>query len=209
MTPVASRIDRKITGHILSNCSILPSLFYVKEYTTPVQRTSKLIIMNIIKLSSGRFPARIPNMSVIQNKKAHFNYEIMERHEAGIELLGNEVKSVRAGRASLEGAHITVRGGEAFLIGATINPYQAANTAKGYEPMRNRKLLLTKKELAVLADQESHKGLTIIPNLMYNKGKRIKVEIAVVRKKNVGDKREVLKKREATRDILRDIKSAR
>lgn len=145
-------------------------------------------------------------MSLIQNKKAHFNYEIMDRYEAGIELFGPEVKSVRAGRGSLEGSHVTIRGGEAFLIGATISPYQAANTKKGYDPTRHRKLLLTKDEIATLSAKESMRGLTIIPTVMYNKGKKIKVEIAVVRGKKTQDKRETLKKREHERDVMRDLK---
>lgn len=148
-------------------------------------------------------------MSLVQNKKIHFNYEILERYEAGIELLGGEVKALRAGHGSLDGAHVTVRGGEAFLIGATVNPYQAGNTQKGYDPVRHRRLLLTKDELAELAEQESKKGLTIVPVAVYSKGRKIKVEIAVVRGKKTHDKRESIKKREAERDIMRDIKSAR
>ena len=148
-------------------------------------------------------------MTLIINKKAHFNYEILERYEAGIELLGIEVKAVRAKRGSLEGAHITVRGGEAYLIGMTIEPYQASNTIKGHEPSRNRRLLLTKKEIAELAAIESKKGLTIVPLGVYNKGRKIKVEIAVAKNKKTHDKRETLKKREAERDVMREIKSAR
>ncbi len=148
-------------------------------------------------------------MTLIANKKAHFNYEILERYEAGIELLGIEVKAVRAKRGSLEGAHITVRGGEAYLIGMTIEPYQSGNTAKGHEPTRNRRLLLTKKEIAELAAQESKKGLTVVPIGVYNKGRKIKVEIAVAKNKKTHDKRETLKKREAERDVMRDIKSTR
>ena len=148
-------------------------------------------------------------MSLIQNKKVHFNYEILERYEAGIELLGIEVKALRAGHGSLEGSHVTVRGGEAFLIGATVNPYQAGNTPKGYDPVRHRRLLLTKDELAELASRESARGLTIVPVSVYSKGRKIKVEIAVVRGKKTHDKRESIKKREAARDIMRDIKGAR
>ncbi len=148
-------------------------------------------------------------MTLIVNKRAHFNYEILERYEAGIELLGIEVKAVRAKRGSLEGSHITVRGGEAYIIGMTIEPYQANNTAEGYEPTRNRRLLLTKKEIAELAGQESKKGLTIVPLGVYNKSRKIKVEIAVVKSKKTHDKRETLKKREAERDVMRDIKSSR
>jgi len=148
-------------------------------------------------------------VSLIQNKKIHFNYEILERYEAGIELLGVEVKALRAGRGSLEGSHVTIRGGEAYLIGATIAPYQAGNMPKGFEATRNRRLLLTKNEIAELAAIESKKGLTIVPIGVYNKNHKLKVEIAVARGKKVADKRETIKKREAERDVMRDIKSAR
>ncbi|MHB1118289.1 MAG: SsrA-binding protein SmpB [Minisyncoccota bacterium] len=148
-------------------------------------------------------------MSLIDNKKVFFNYEILERYEAGIELLGAEVKALRAKRGSLEGAHVTVRGGEAFLVGATIQPYQAANMPKDYGATRNRRLLLTKEELAELAAKESQKGLTIVPISVYNKNRKLKIEVAVVRGKKAHDKRETLKKREAERDVMRDIKLAR
>lgn len=148
-------------------------------------------------------------MSLIQNKKVHFEYEILERYDAGIELFGLEVKAVRAKHGSLEGSHIIIRGGEAFLIGATITPYQTGNTPKNYEPNRNRKLLLIKEELGELAAHESKKGLTIVPIALYNKGRKIKVEMAVVRGKKLHDKRETLKKRESERDMLRDIKNDR
>ncbi|MSR78547.1 MAG: SsrA-binding protein SmpB [Candidatus Taylorbacteria bacterium] len=143
---------------------------------------------------------------LIQNKKAHFNYEILEKFTAGIELLGFEVKSIRAKNGSLEGAYVTVRGGEAYLMSVNIPPFQAGNTPKGYDPLRNRRLLLTKKEIALLASTESKKGLTIIPISMYNHGRKIKVEIATVRGKKQFDKRETLKKRESERDILRVMK---
>ncbi|MBI3634488.1 MAG: SsrA-binding protein SmpB [Candidatus Yonathbacteria bacterium] len=148
-------------------------------------------------------------MALIENKKARFNYEIIEKYEAGIELLGVEVKSLRAKHGSLEGSHIVVRGGEAFLVGSTIQPYQAGNSKESYDPNRNRRLLLTKKELTLLADYESKKGLTIVPIAVYNKKRKLKIEIAVVRGKKTRDKRESLKKREAERDILRDIKGTR
>ena len=148
-------------------------------------------------------------MTLIQNKKIHFNYEILERFEAGIELLGTEVKSVRAGHGSLEGAHVTIRGGEAYLMGATIQPYQTGNMQKNYDAMRNRRLLLTKDEISELSLQEAKKGLTIVPVGVYNKGHKLKVEIAIVRGKKAHDKRETIKKREAERDVMRDIKSTR
>src|SRR3990167_5981923 len=98
-----------------------------------------------------------------ENRKARFNYEILEKYETGIELLGTEVKSVRGGQMSLEGAFVIIRGGEAFLINANIPPFQPKNAPKNYDPLRNRKLLLTKKEIAELAGSEKNKSLTIVP----------------------------------------------
>lgn len=146
-------------------------------------------------------------MALIENKKAHFDYLIQDRYQAGIELLGVEVKALRAKHASLEGAHVTVRGGEAYLIGATINPYQPNNAQVGYDANRNRRLLLTKEEIAELAKAEDTKGLTIVPISVYNKQRKLKIEIGVGVKKKQHDKRETIKKREAERDIARDTKS--
>ena len=145
--------------------------------------------------------------ALIQNKKVHFNYEILERFEAGIELFGFEVKSLRGKQGSLEGSHVTVRGGEVFLIGATIPPYQPLNTPEEYDPKRNRRLLLTKKEIAKLSGFENKKGLTIVPMSVYNKGRKLKIEIAVVRGKKKYDKREIIKQREAKRNIERTLKN--
>jgi SsrA-binding protein len=146
-------------------------------------------------------------MSLIENKKARFNYEILETLEVGIELLGHEVKSIREKLGSLEGARVIVRGGEAFMVGATIPPYQPKNTDASYVPDRNRKLLLAKKEIIQIADTESKKGLTIVPLSVYNKGKKIKVSIGIVRGKKKHDKRETIKKRETDRDIRRSLKN--
>ena len=141
-----------------------------------------------------------------ENRKARFNYEFLEKYETGIELLGTEVKSVRNGQMSLEGAFVIVRGGEAYLINANIPPYQIKNAPKDYDPLRNRKLLLTKKELAELAGSEKNKSLTIVPISVYNKNRKIKVEIALVKGKKKFDKRETQKKRDTDRDIRREIK---
>jgi len=141
------------------------------------------------------------------NKKATFNYEILERFEAGIELLGYEAKAVRANQASLDGAHVTVRGGEAFLIGAGIAPLQPKNAPADIDERRNRKLLLHKKQIAELSSQSEQRGLTLVPISMYNKGRTIKVEVAVVRGKKQFDKRDSIKKRESGRDILRSLKN--
>ena len=147
------------------------------------------------------------NMSnYAENRKARFNYEIIEKYETGIEFLGTEVKSVRGGQMSLEGAFVIIRGGEAFLINANIPPYQVKNSPKDYDPLRNRKLLLTKKEINELAGSEKNKSLTIIPISVYNKNRKIKVEIALVKGKKKFDKRESIKKRDVEREIRREVK---
>jgi len=143
-----------------------------------------------------------------ENRKARFNYEIIEKYETGVEFLGVEVKSVRGGQMSLDGAFVIVRGGEAFLINANIPPYQAKNTPKDYDPLRNRRLLLTKKEISELAGNGQSKSLTIVPLSVYNKGRKIKVEIATVKGKKKFDKRETLKKRDTDREIRRTLKTA-
>ena len=144
--------------------------------------------------------------SYAENRKAKFDYEILEKYEAGIELLGTEVKSIRSGKMSLEGAFVIVRGGEAFLINANIPPYQPKNTPKDYDPLRNRKLLLTKKEIDELVGSEKNKSLTIVPISVYTKGRKIKIEIALVKGKKKHDKRESIKKRETEREIRRTLK---
>ena len=139
-----------------------------------------------------------------ENRKVYFNYEILEKYEAGIELLGLEVKSVRSGKMSLEGAFVIVRGGECFLINANTPPYQPNNTPKEYDPIRNKKLLLTKKEIRILADSGNNKSLTIVPISVYNKGRKIKISIALAKGKKKFDKRETIKKRETDREVRRE-----
>ena len=140
---------------------------------------------------------------LIHNKKAGFTYEIIERFEAGIELLGHEVKSIREGHGSLDGSYITIRGGEAFMMNVNIPPYQAGNVTD-YDPIRNRKILLTKEEIGRLAGLAG--GLTIVPISVYNKGRKIKVEIAIVRGKKQFDKRQTIKKRDTDREVRREFK---
>lgn len=141
-----------------------------------------------------------------ENRKVYFNYEILEKYEAGIELLGLEVKSVRVGKMSLDGAFVIVRGGECFLINANTPPYQPNNTPKEYDPLRNKKLLLTRKEIRELADSGNNKSLTIVPISMYNKGRKIKISIALAKGKKKFDKRETIKKRETDREVRREAK---
>jgi SsrA-binding protein len=145
-------------------------------------------------------------MSLIDNKKAYFNYEISEKLDAGIELFGFEVKSLRKGQGSLEGSHITVRGNEAFLIGANIPAFQPANAPKDYNPLRNRKLLLTKKEIEEMQGIEKQKGLTMVPISVYNKGRKLKLSLGIGRGKKKFDKRETIKKRETDRETRRTLK---
>ena len=144
--------------------------------------------------------------SFIYNKKIHLDYEIIETFEAGIELLGHEVKSIRSNQGSLLGSYVTVRGCEAFIISSNIPAYQEKNTPKEYDPKRNRKLLLTKTEIQKLGSLENKRNLTIVPISMYNKGKKIKVQIAIVQGKKKFDKREDIKKRDTDREIRREFK---
>lgn len=146
------------------------------------------------------------HMSLITNRKARFNYEIIEKYTAGIELFGFEVKSLQKSQGSLEGAHVTVRGNEAFVVGMFIPPYQENNTPTEYDPYRTRRLLLTKQEILNLAKIEGTKGLTIVPLSVYNKSGKIKLEIAEVKGKKKFDKRETLKKKDSLRDVTRDLK---
>lgn len=143
---------------------------------------------------------------LLENRKAKFNFEFLEKLDAGIELLGFEVKSLRSKLGSLEGAYVIVRGDEAFMVGTYIPAYQPKNAPKGYDERRNRKLLLTKKEITMLAGAESQKGLTIVPISVYNQGRKLKVSLAIARGKKKFDKRETIKRRETERDIRREMK---
>ena len=145
-------------------------------------------------------------MQFLFNKRLLLDYEVIQKFEAGIELEGTEVKAVRAKLGSLQGAYVTVRGGEAFLINAFIPPYQEKNAPKGYDPRQNRRLLVTKAEILVLGAIENQKGLTIAPVSMYSNGRKVKAEIAVVRGKKQYDKRQDLKKRTDLRDADREAR---
>ena len=146
-------------------------------------------------------------MALVENKKVGLDYTILEEIEAGLELLGFEVKSLRAGRGSLKGARVVVRGGEAYLVGATIPARQIANAPKAYDPERSRRLLLSQKEIAHVASAEGEKGLTIVPLKVYNKGRRLKLSIAIARGKKKEDKRHTIRKREEDRRIERTLKT--
>lgn len=139
------------------------------------------------------------------NSKALFDYEVLEKYTSGIELNGQEVKSVKNGQCNLRGAFISVRGKEAFLTGADIPAYQPKNAGTDYDPMRPRKLLLSKKELVELEKAEGTKGLTVVPLSLYSKGRFLKLDLAIARGKKKYDKREALKKRDTERDLKRTL----
>jgi SsrA-binding protein len=145
-------------------------------------------------------------MSLIENKRIGFDYSILEEIEAGLELRGYEVKSLRAGRGSLKGARVVARGGEAYLVGTTIPAWQPANAPKSYDPERTRRLLLSEREIAHIASAEGQKGLTIVPIKVYNKGRNLKLLIAIARGKKKEDKRHSIREREEKRRIRRTLK---
>lgn len=140
----------------------------------------------------------------VHNKKVNFDYEIIEKFDAGIELSGFEVKSIKKNQGSLEGSYVIVRGGEAFIVNMLIPPYQENNTPKGYEPRSNRKLLLTKPEIKRLSETENA-GLTVVPISLYNKNNLIKLSLAIVKGKKKYDKRDSIKKREDERRVKREF----
>lgn len=146
-----------------------------------------------------------PDALLLENKKARMRYTLVETYSAGLELSGTEVKALRSKHGSLDGARVVVRGGEAYLVGMTIPPYQASNTLKSYEPDRTRRLLLKKSEIAELADAESKKGLTVVPLSLYN-NRYVKVQVAIVRGKGKADRREDLKRQDDKRDMDRALK---
>ncbi len=143
---------------------------------------------------------------IARNKNTLFNYDIIERFEAGLVLSGQEVKSVKTGHISLKGAFITVRNNELFLVNASISPYQHAGPLPGYNPTRPRKLLLHRKEINSLIGKLRASGLTIVPLSVYTKGRYVKVECAVTRGKKAHDKRETIKKRDDERSARRELR---
>lgn len=145
--------------------------------------------------------------TLVEYKRAGLKYERIEELEAGIELFGHEVKSLKAKHGTLDGSRVLVRGGQAYIVGMSIPPYQAANTPGGYDPARTRRLLIRKADITKLADAEAIKGLTVVPIEVYNKGTLVKVRVAIVRGKGKRDRREDLKKRDAAIEARRILKS--
>lgn len=139
-------------------------------------------------------------MKKIINRRARFDYQLLEKFEAGIVLTGPEVKSVKAGQMSLSESFVRIRDGEAWLHHAHINPYSFADN-RDYDPRRARKLLLHKNELLKLEQQTKQRGLTIVPVACYTKHQQIKLEIALAKGKKKYEKREAIKKRDLEREL--------
>jgi len=142
------------------------------------------------------------------NKKAFFDYDILEKFEAGLVLRGHEVKSVKNGWANIQGAHAIIRGGELYIVGMHIPPYQQANTPGDYDPDRTRKALLTKDELSHLIGKTAEKGLTITPLSVYTKHGLVKIALGLGKGKKKADKRQTIKARESKRKIERILKGS-
>lgn len=142
-----------------------------------------------------------------ENKKAHFNYEILEKIEAGIALIGQEVKSIKTGRINLAGSYVGLSNNELFLIGANVPPYQPKNSPPDYLPERPRKLLLKKQEINYLIGKIKEKGLTLVPLRIYTKKAKIKIEFGIARGKKKADKRDSIKKKALNKEIERELKT--
>jgi len=144
-----------------------------------------------------------------ENKKAHYDYEILEKFEAGLVLQGQEVKSIKGGHINLAGSYVVFKQparpgeGEPYLVGAKIPAYQPKNTPEDYNPERLRKLLLNKKEINLLIGKSNQKGFSIIPLKIYEKNGRIKLEFGLAKGKKKYDKKEKIKKRDIEREIQR------
>ncbi len=142
---------------------------------------------------------------IANNKKAYHDYFIEEKYEAGIELYGTEIKSIRQGKCSIKESYVSIDKGEAFVEGMNISPYEKGNIFNR-EPLRKRKLLLHKVQIRKLDQQVSQKGYTIVPLQVYLKGGRCKVEIGLARGKHNYDKREDIKRKDARREAERSYK---
>lgn len=143
---------------------------------------------------------------ITTNKKAYFDYEILETFEAGIVLEGQEVKSIKTGHISLTGSYVTIKDSEAWLLSAHIPPYKMAGPLPGYEPTKSRKLLLRKQELRTLIGKIKQKGLTLMPLKIYTKRGKIKLEFGLARGKKKYEKREKIKEREIKKRVVELLK---
>ncbi len=144
-------------------------------------------------------------MIITTNKRAYFDYQILETIEAGIELKGFEVKAIKTGRINLAGAYAIIRDNQAWLLNADIPAYQPKNAPVDYDSKRTRRLLLKKSEIKNLIGSVAEKGLTLTPLKVYTKNRKIKIEIGLGKSRKKKDKRELLKKRDIEREISRKL----
>ena len=142
-----------------------------------------------------------------ENKKAGFDYEVVEKYEAGIVLFGQEVKSIKTGHINLGGSYITMASGEPFLVGVKVPPYQPNNAGADYNEERQRKLLLNKKEIDYLAGRTKTKGFSLIPLKVYENNGRIKLEFGLAKGKRKYDKKEKIKDRDVDREVNRELRT--
>ena len=142
-----------------------------------------------------------------ENKKASFDYEILEKYEAGLVLQGQEVKSIRGGHMQLAASYVIIRNGQPELLGAKIPAYQPGNTPESYNPDQTRKLLLNKKELNYLVGKVNERGFSLIPLKVYDNNGRIKLEFGLAKGKKKFNKKEKIKKRDVERNIARELNS--
>ncbi len=163
-------------------------------------------ILSNTKNSNLKFPINEFMPTLATNKRATFDYEILQTYEAGLVLAGYEVKAVKLGHISLKGAYVVINGSEAFLLNAHISPYQPKNMPLDYEPTRSRKLLLHKSEIRGLIGESKEKGLTLVPIKVYSKHGLIKLEFGLGKGKKKIDKREDIKKREDKLKIQRALR---
>ena len=140
-----------------------------------------------------------------KNKKAYFDYAILEKFEAGIVLQGQEVKSLKTRGINLAGSYVVIKNEELFWVGAKIPPYQPKNASLDYDSERLKKLLLQKKEIKYLIGKVKEKGLTLVPLMVYTKNNKIKLDFGTAKGKKKIDKRDLIKKREIERDVRREL----
>lgn len=149
---------------------------------------------------------QVKTRKLAENRRARYDYEILETYEGGLVLRGHEVKAIKTGHVSLKGSYVVIKDNELYLINASVPPYQPVNTPEDYSPERSRKILLKKSEIKSLIGRSKAKGLTLVPLKLYTKRNKIKLEFAIAKGKREIDKREKIKKRETEREIGRKLR---
>lgn len=174
---------------------------------SPYRDNNKLYTL-IKNLSIESRHAKLKSMKTLaENRKAYFDYDVLEKFEAGMVLTGQEVKSIKSGRINLAGSYVVIKNEEAFLLNADIPPYQPKNVSPNYDSTRLRKLLLNKSEIRYLIGKSQEKHLTLLPLKVYTKKGKIKLEFALAKGRQKASKKELLKERDVKREIEIELKS--